>query len=207
MFKQLAGLSFITLTIGALIIAPSMPTGMNSSELQQWQNSVQQNFGGIYGSPDYDIDYNFADYSPDIPGFFRGFVNTLGPVVDFVSNYLDYTMAIFNLGTAESDSTQFILTFGAERYEYLRTLGGEYDTIPFYYAPSDAVYYMLTQTEINWFINTANPSAFNLAEKRLFLHEETFIRWVDQLGTFGAVDSVRWFFFLPSVYELVLTFN
>jgi len=98
----------LTLTVLSILVVPLMPIGKNSSEVEVWHSSVNQNFN--YGSDLYQ-DYDFRSFSPQwdelITSWFYGFAYTIDIANEFVNNSVNFFRSPFTDPETGVDISKF----------------------------------------------------------------------------------------------------
>lgn len=103
---SLAKISVISLTLISLLVLPSLTElvgadgSYTSSELTAWTNSNQTNFDAVNGGlPNYNQDYDFRSFSPDLSQIANDFVDSLN-----------------NIGTAAYEIYDSVVTFFSDPF-------------------------------------------------------------------------------------------
>ncbi len=116
---SLMKVGIITLTLGALVITPSLTPLLDpeitSSEIQTWKSSNTENFDGLNGLPDFTQDYNFRTYSPDISDIINNYIEGLNVVVSTANNMyqglINFLKDPFNLGEETLEAIDYLISY------------------------------------------------------------------------------------------------
>jgi hypothetical protein len=187
---QVIPITIIVLSIGSLLVQNiSTPAYISS----MYPNYEQPNTFTPIDDP-YSIDY--IQYGDNV-------VNGLYEQVQFLGGVAEATNQFWNLITGSWIETDggFATAFGDERWIFIATAyqdfweNGETD-VHAYIAEN-----ILTLTERNWLLNTANHSLLSPRESNVFLDDRWYFIYYDSYDLFGG--DIKFFFTEPSVYIII----